>query len=122
MEKRLIALMITGAISASVMTSCLKQTEEETNVEREYNNYCKEYGIVEDAYIVLQQNEIDVMHKGNMSVLFTDGYNAGGPSNNYKFKFECGNTINSNGSHQTYDIEPNEDFYDIKCEDCFDLN
>lgn len=122
MEKRLIALMLSGAVGVSLMSGCAQQPEEENKEERLYANYGREYGVVDDAYIVLDQNETDVMHKGTMSVVFCDGYNAGAPSTNFKFDFNCGQKTSSNRRYQTFNTEPEEEFYDKKCEDCFGID
>ena len=120
MQKRLIALMLAGTLSATALTGCAYTKEKD---EREIDHTdCEEYDIIRNSYIVLEQNQIDVLHKGDMTTLFTDGYYAGGPTPSCKYYFDCGQKTISNANHQTYNKEPESKYYDEKCEDCFGLN
>ncbi len=110
LKKRLIALMLVGVVSTATLTGCgAESSKTESEVLQKSN-----YGGVKDAYIILEQNDKDILHKGSMGVLFTDGYNAGGPNTDYNYKFNCGEETISNGKHQIYSVKPKAECYDEK--------
>lgn len=125
-KQRLIALMCAGIITTSALTSCSSSTSEQLPNEKETSNnipvnelYLNDYIGVSDAYIILEQNDIDILHKGNMGILFSDGYRSGGPSTVYNYSFNCGEQVVSNATNSISTKMPKEERYDKICEDCF---
>ena len=119
-KQRLIALMCAGLITTASLTGCSSSNSKMTNNDKNARDlYSLAYIGVDDTYIVLEQNDVDVLHKGNMGVLFTDGAYAGGPTTDYNYSFDCGEVTISNATHALYEEMPDETQYDKICEDCF---
>lgn len=109
-KRRLISLMLAGVMATSVGAMAGCDGDE---------LYSDNYGGVENAYIVLEQNGIDILHKGDMGVLYVDGGADGGPTTDYNYKLDCGEETITNTKHQIFAKEPKVERYDKKCEDCF---
>ena len=104
-KRRLISLMLAGAMTTSIglLSGC-----DDGSL---YSN--------ENVYIVLEQNEVDILHRGNVKEIFVDGIYAGGPATHYQFSFDCGEKTKTNTKHQIFEKEPKTERYDEKCEECF---
>ena len=110
-KQRLIALMCAGIITTSVLTGCSnsnKTDEKPYSVDKLSGSY---FSGLSDKYIVLEQNDVDVLHKGNMGVLRK--------TTDYNYSFNCGQGTISNATHACFDEMPSEEHYDKICEDCF---
>ena len=104
-KQRLIALMCAGIVTASSLTSCERVASQQKGFERdEYSPYC-------DKYIVIEQNDIYILHKGDMSLP--------GSSSDRVYIFDCGENYVSSADHSIYNEMPKEERYDQICEDCF---
>ena len=103
-KRRLISLMLAGVMATSVgaMAGC----DNSVDTDMGYNHY-------KNVYIILDQNEKDILHKG-------DFYNSIKDADN-KFDLKCtkGNHIITNADFSVMENQPDEDLYDEKCEDCF---
>lgn len=114
-KRRLISLMLAGVMATSVgaMAGCSNGSTEVENIQQNY------YHGVENAYIILEQNGVDILHKGDMDVLYVDGGYDGGPTTDYNYKLDCGEETITNTKHQIFAKAPKAERYDQKCEDCF---
>ena len=107
LKKRLIALMVAGVVTTTALTGC--ETGNETKSVKD--NFIEGAGF--NGYIIIEQNDKDILHKGI-------GYmDADGPTN--AFVFDCGEEFYSNAEYSAYYEEPKAERYDEKCEDCFKL-
>ena len=110
-KQRLIALMC-AAIIATALTGCSDTSTEITNDKKDsFDLYSSGYVGADDVYIVLEQNDIDILHKGSIGALrYTTSYN---------YSFDCGETTASNATHALYVEMPKDSHYDEICEECF---
>lgn len=107
MKKRLIALMVAGVLTTATLTGC-------GNEKGSVDDYYLGDGIVDDGYIIIKQNDVQVLHKGD--------YYRGNNGSTNGFVFDCGEDFWSNAEHFASNEEPKAERYDEKCEECFDLN
>ncbi|MBO5910524.1 MAG: hypothetical protein J6Q15_03345 [Clostridia bacterium] len=111
-KQRLIALMCAGIITAT-LTGCSDANTETTNDNKDaFYLYSSAYIGADDVYIVLEQNDTDILHKGNIGALRN--------TNDYNYSFDCGETTVSNATHALYSEMPKDSHYDEICEDCFE--
>ncbi len=108
MKKRIISLMLAG-ITTLTLASC-----SDTNLQDSF------YDGVTDKFIVIEQNDTDVLHKGSMGVM--SGRTGKTSTTDYNYEFDCGEKTISNSEHQIFDNEPIAERYDVKCEGCFGVN
>ena len=104
MKKRLIALMISGILISSTFTGCATQSVNEEWIGQP---------TIKDGYIIIEQNDNDILHKGSF-------YKAA-QGNTNGFKFACDEEFQSNADFYGYYEEPKAELYDKKCKDCFNL-
>ena len=110
-KQRLIALMCASIVTAASLAGCGNSDKTKEKPYSVDDLYSKHYVGIEDVYIVLEQNDVDVLHKGNMGVLkYTTDYN---------YSFNCGQGTVSNATHACFSEMPSEYHYDKICEDCF---
>ena len=105
LKKRLIALMVAGVVTTATLTGCARESVDEMFVGDPHVN---------DGYIIIEQNDKDVLHKGK--------YFRSNDGSSHGYQFDCGEDFYSNAEASAYFKHPKADRYDEKCEDCFGLN
>ena len=110
-KKRLISLMLAGVLGVGVaaMSGCEKD-----------ENAPKSYPDTTHGYVVLDINDTEVLHKGNIRHI-GDGMKSGGFTGVAEFRFKCGKNYLANTNYFIYDKVPEESEYDQVCETCLSL-
>ena len=93
-----------GSCNTATLTGC-------GNNEGIVESYFVGEGTVNDDYIIIEQNDVQVLHKGD--------YYRGAKGGTNGFVFDCGEQFWSNAEHYASEDAPKADRYDEKCEDCF---
>ena len=89
--------------SSITMTSC-------SDKEKKFGGIVYTGPTKENAYIIIEQNDTDILHKGDF-YKSVDGTMNG-------FELRCGEGFFSNADCSVYEEEPKENRYDEVCEEC----
>ena len=118
MKKRLIGLMLAGAMLTGVgtMTGCKNRIKESDVFDAETWNDIYETQIGKNLIVALTEKYV-TLHKANVStVIWGRGNNATHIFN--KIEADCGLSVYSTNL-TIYNNMPSQDKYDIVCETCF---
>lgn len=96
--------MIAGVVSTTALTGCAGESVDEMFLGDPH---------VKDGYIIIEQNDKDVLHKGKF-------YRTQGSAHGYQF--DCGEDFYSTADSSAYFKHPNSERYDEKCKECFGLD
>lgn len=138
MKKRLISLMLTGAMLTGVgaLSACGQENTNSKGEERDLTVAGQQYGnaagqqfgnrnlggkpyTYDDIYIVLEQNGKSVLHHGDAKELLNDAdWINVNSSGNWLYDFDCCKPFAADWQHAFFDEKPSEDFYTEECEEC----
>lgn len=104
MKKRLILVMISGFITAASMTGCSDKS-------KDFGGTHYMEPTLENTYIIVDQNDKDILHKGDFYKSYSGTMNG--------FVFYCGEEFFSNADCSTHSEKPKDSLYDEICEECF---
>ena len=115
MKNKILSLLMSVA-SILTLSGCSsdKKKEAETNrtISGAFNRFEQGHPTY-DLFIVLNQNDIDILHKGSAEV----SYHC---TSTIKVEFDCGEMIISNADYSISITMPKESRYDEICEECFE--
>lgn len=118
MEKRLISLMLAGAMLTGVGAVAGCQSTENGQVSGDFGHIRQSN--VEDAIIVVRLNDKDIAHKGDAKMVVSNSFNYAS-AGDYEYTFDCGLKTISSAKHSFYEALPDAELklYDELCEECF---
>ncbi len=136
MKKRLISLMLAGALMAGVgalAAGCGEANDNNSEFKGDLSVAGQQYGDkidhdgiyrgaaykYDDIYVVLDQNGKKVLHHGDVEQLLNDTYRGSVGSGNWLYDFDCTEPFATDWQHAFFDEKPSEDFYTEECDDCF---
>ena len=115
MKNKILSLLMSVA-SILTLSGCSSDKKKEAETNR---NIYKVYSDIDaghwakDLFIVLNQNDIDILHKGSAKA----SYHCNSTIN---VVFDCGEMIISNADYSISITMPKESRYDEICEECFE--
>ena len=116
-KRRLISLMLAGALASGVMVAAAGCSEDDQITEGRavMNSECK------NVYIVLQNGDKKIVHKGDFVPVFYSGTGSFSAGTGFvDLKLDCGKNYTTNADCYIYNNKPEkEEDYNTVCEDCF---
>ena len=115
MKKKILSLIM-SAVTLLTLSGC-SNTKDDRTVANKEDIFNKAFRLLDngvyDAFIVLKQNDIDILHKGHAQC---DSYSTAAIC----VKFNCGEIVISNADYSISVKMPKESRYDEICEECFE--
>ena len=119
-KNNLLKILTMGIVSATLLTStaCAAETNENNVINDNFGRRI----IAEDAFIVIDDIDGAVLHKGDAEQLFMHvQYSGFGVIT--ELHFDCGESVATPSDYKIYSNEETAKKHSTKvCEECFDLN
>lgn len=120
-KNNLLKILTMGIVSATLLTSTACATETNENNIIDKGRVCHHI-IAEDAFIVLDDIDGKVLHKGDVEQSYVEFYSS---SVNLiaELRFDCGESVATPSDYKIYKDKETAKKHSTKvCEECFGLN